>query len=257
MRKCLMVFVCCCLALSEIVAQANREFYQLVRYQFSTTYQEASIDNYLSKAYMPALKRIGLKNIGVFKPITNDTSSLKSIYILSPLRSLEDLLKLNDLIISDKQLQESGKEYLDALYTDPPYSRMESTILKAFELSPSMKLPKLNSPKKDRIYELRSYEGYTEKIYRNKVEMFNAGGEIALFNRLNFNAVFYGEVISGSRMPNLVYLTTFENREDRDAHWKAFGADPEWKKLSTDPRYQKNVSRNETILMRPAEYSDY
>ncbi len=37
--------------------------------------------------------------------------------------------------------------------------------------------------------------------------MFNEGGEIELFKELNFNAAFYGEVITGSRMPNFYYLT--------------------------------------------------
>ena len=88
--------------------------------------------------------------------------------------------------------------------------------------------------------------------------MFNDGGEIALFKKLNFNAVFYGKVLSGSRMPNLMYMTTFENMADRDAHWKAFGSSEEWKTMSALPEYENkvSVSRNETILMRPADYSD-
>jgi hypothetical protein len=87
--------------------------------------------------------------------------------------------------------------------------------------------------------------------------MFNQGGEIALFKRLNFNAVFYAEVLSGCRMPNLMYMTSFENRSDRDAHWKTFGDDPEWKKLAALPYYQKNVSKNEVMLLHPTEYSDF
>ena len=109
----------------------------------------------------------------------------------------------------------------------------------------------------ERVYELRSYEGGTEKLFRNKVEMFNQGGEIKLFDRLKFNGVFYGEVLSGSRMPNLMYMTSFENIEDRDAHWKTFGQDPEWKKLSGLPQYQKNVSKSDIILMKATDYSDY
>ena len=81
---------------------------------------------------------------------------------------------------------------------------------------------------KERVYELRSYEGHTEKISKNKIKMFNDGDEVGLFKRLNFNAVFYGEVVAGSRMPNLMYLTTFENHPDRDAHWKSFSADEYW-----------------------------
>ncbi|MBD0368070.1 MAG: NIPSNAP family protein, partial [Flavisolibacter sp.] len=80
---------------------------------------------------------------------------------------------------------------------------------------------------------------------------------IKLFNRLGFNAVFYASVMSGSRMPNLMYMTTFENKAVRDEHWKAFSDDPEWKALSAQPQYQHNVSRNETVFLAPTDYSDF
>lgn len=124
-------------------------------------------------------------------------------------------------------------------------------------MAPAMTIPDFRSEKKDRVYELRSYESATEKLHQNKVHMFNEGGEISLFERLGFNAIFYGEVVSGSRMPNLMYMTSFENRKERDAHWQAFRVDAEWKILSAKPEYQNNVSRNEQILTRPAEYSDF
>jgi NIPSNAP len=103
---------------------------------------------------------------------------------------------------------------------------------------------------------LRSYESPSEKLYLNKVQMFNEGGEIPLFDRLGFNAVFYADVINGSHMPNLMYMTSFENKSIHDDKWKAFGSDPEWKKLSALPEYQHNVSKADIILMRAADYSD-
>jgi hypothetical protein len=87
--------------------------------------------------------------------------------------------------------------------------------------------------------------------------MFNEGGEIPLFERLGFNAVFYGEVLLGARQPNLVYMTSFNNREDREAHWKAFFDAPEWKALVAKPEYQHNVSKVDIVMMRAAPYSDY
>lgn len=237
--------------------QKTREFYQLTVYHFNSSAQENTIDTYLKDAYMPALRKKGIKNIGVFKPITNDTAVDKRIYVLLPLKTIHQIVDISDQLSKDKQFLEVGKLYIDAEYKTPPYVRMENILLRAFPLAPVMNVPKLTGPKNERIYELRSYEGPTEKYYMNKVEMFNKGGEIALFKRLNFNGIFYGEVIAGSRMPNLMYMTSFENREDRDTHWKTFGADPEWKKISAMPEYQNNVSRNETILMHAADYSDY
>ena len=120
---------------------------------------------------------------------------------------------------------------------------------------PSFHVPQLkNSPDK-RVYELRSYEAYSEEIFKNKVEMFNEGGEVILFNRLGFNAVFYASVISGSKMPNLMYMTTFEDMASRDEHWKAFSDDAEWKRLSAMEKYQKNVSKIDILFLRPTDYS--
>ena len=86
--------------------------------------------------------------------------------------------------------------------------------------------------------------------------MFNEGGEIGIFSRLNFNAVFYSEVIAGSHMPNLMYMTCFNSIKDREEHWKAFKDDAEWKRLSGLPEYQHTVSKSDIILMHPTEYSE-
>ncbi|MFB0906771.1 MAG: NIPSNAP family protein, partial [Spirosomataceae bacterium] len=144
----------------------------------------------------------------------------------------------------------------NAMFDNKPFDRFETIILRAFSEMPQLSLPNLTGPKENRIYELRSYEGPTEKYYRKKVDMFNAGGEVKLFERLNFNAVFYGEVISGSHMPNLMYMTTFENQAGRDEHWKAFGSAPEWTVLKADPQYANTVSKNTQYYLYPTEYSD-
>lgn len=238
-------------------AQKNREVYLITLYHFASGDQQKVIDQYLKNAYVPALHRRGIKNVGIFKPITNDTAIDKRLYVFFPLKHLDELSALPARLMEDQQYLENGKEYLDAPYNNLPYSRMENIVLHAFPLAPKMALPKLTSSKAEHIYELRSYESGTEKLYRNKVEMFNQGGEIKLFERLKFNAVFYAEVLSGSHMPNLMYMTSFENKADRDAHWKTFGEDAEWKRLSALPQYQKNVSKAEVILMKATEYSDY
>ena len=96
-----------------------------------------------------------------------------------------------------------------------------------------------------------------EKKYWKKVEMFNEAGEIPLFERLGFNAVFYAEVIAGDRMPNLAYMTSFENMEERNRHWKTFTEDAEWKNLVGMEKYQHNVSKADILLLKAAAYSDY
>jgi NIPSNAP len=261
MRKSLVVItLLICFAPSYLLAgteKDKREYYQVTIYHFKTAEQKQELDSYLENAYMPALHRLEIKNVGVFTPIANDTVIDKRVFIIIALKSLQQLTDLPGKLLKDETFQLAAKNYMDAVYTNPPFARMENIILYAFPKAPVLTLPALSGPKAERVYEFRSYESPTEKLFHNKVQMFNEGGEVTLFKRLNFNAVFYAEVIAGSNMPNLIYMTSFENMDDRNAHWKTFSADPEWKKLSSDPIYQHNVSKADIILMKAASYSDY
>jgi len=234
-----------------------REFYQLTIYHFKDAAQEKMIDNYLQTALLPALHKMGTAKVGVFKLIGNDTLKDKLLYVFLPIKSLDQVTKISAKLADDATYQSAGADYINAIYTAAPYVRMETILLHAFPLVPKMRLPNLHAANKDRVYELRSYESASEKIFKNKVQMFNEGGEVDLFKRLNFNAVFYSEVIAGGKMPNLMYMTTFENMADRDAHWKSFVDDPFWKKLSAMPEYQNNVSHIDISFLRPTEYSDF
>jgi hypothetical protein len=234
-----------------------REFYQITIYHFTNATQEKVLDNYLQNALLPALHHIKINNVGVLKGWANDTAVDKSIYVITPLHSLDLLTKITDKLKKDESFNGLAAEYLNAAYNSPPYSRKETILLQAFPLAPQLQPPSLNSSRKERVYELRSYESATENKFDNKVQMFNQGDEIGLFKRLNFNAIFYGSVMAGSKMPNLMYMTSFENKKDRDEHWKTFGSDPYWKKLSAMPDYQNNVSHIDITFLYPADYSDF
>lgn len=232
-------------------------YYEIRIYTISDKDQEGEIDGFLKEAYLPALHRAGINKVGVFKPVETDTVYAgKRIYVLVPYPSWDAYAAVQSKLKNDKQLQTGGSKYFDKPYNSPPYTRIEVIISRAFEGMPAFQSPSLSGPVGERIYELRSYEGPTEKIFANKVQMFNQGDEIGLFKRLGFNAVFYSEVVAGSRMPNLMYMTSFNNLASREEHWKTFVADAEWKRLSGLPEYQHNVSRIEIFLLHPAEYSE-
>jgi hypothetical protein len=234
----------------------SRQYFELRVYHAADTMQVVTLEHFLQTAFVPALHRLGINKIGVFKAVANDTATDKKVYLLIPFSSLKEIETLRDKLNNDKEFNESGKAYLEATYDKPDYLRYETIVLRAFEKWPQVTVPQLTGPKSNRIYELRSYEGPTDKLYQNKVQMFNQGGETDIFKRLDFNAVFYGEVLFGSRMPNLMYMTSFENKAAREEHWKAFGNDPEWKQLSAMPEYQHNVSKAEITFLTPEEFSD-
>lgn len=249
------LLICLLIGTAAYATPPSRQYYELKVYHYKTQTQEDRLDKFFQNAYLPALHRKGFGNVGVFKSMAPDTD--KRVYVLVTFKSLDQLDKIDNELLKDSQFIADGKDYLEAAYKDMPYTRMETIILKAFPKWPVTTIPQLSAKKADRVYELRSYESPTEKLNINKVKMFNDGGETVLFNRLKFNAVFYAEVLSGSHMPNLMYVTTFNSKEDREKHWETFSNDPEWKTLVALPEYQHNVSKADIIFLHPAEYSDF
>lgn len=232
----------------------SREYIEIKVYHASDDAQVTAIDQYLRTSLVPALEKGGFKRYGVFTAIDNDTAKDKRVYLLIPFKSLLQIEQL--AAIADKTLGDSAiaPAYTKAAYNQAPFTRFETILLRAFEGAPQVKASGVKSKPEERVYELRSYESATEALHKNKVKMFNSGEE-TLFDRLGFNAVFYGQVIAGSRMPNLMYMTSFENKAAREEHWKAFGSDPEWKSMSGKTEYQNNVSHIDITFLRPTAYS--
>lgn len=233
-----------------------RDYYQIKVYNIKDSDQEVSVDNYLKNAYLPAMHRAGIKKVGVFKPIADDPAAGTKIFVFIPLKELNQIEKIEATLAIDSKYQTDGADYIDASWEKPPYERIESILIKAFAEMPEFGVPNHTTPASEQIYELRSYEGPTEKMYQKKVEMFNAGGEVAIFHELDFQEVFYGEVLSGSAMPNLMYLTTFKDMKSHDEHWDAFRIHPDWIKLKEVEKYKNTVSNSVKYLMHPTDYSD-
>jgi len=235
----------------------NNAIFQIRIYHLKNDAQVKATDNFLQTAFLPALHRFGIKKIGVFKPISNDTATVKLIYVLIPFSSADQWEKLSNRLLSDAAFKSSAKDFLNADSKNPGFERMESILLQPFSQHPDLTLPKQKND--ERIFELRSYESPTEVLFEKKVAMFNTGGEIPIFNRLGFNPVFYGKVISGSRMPNLMYMPVFDNVQQKNEGWKRFGSDTTWKRISTDPKNQNDVNVNhiDSIMMHSTDYSDY
>lgn len=251
----LFVFATC--LCSGVYARATTPYYYQIKvYHFKTKAQEDRLDAYLQNAYLPAMHKAGIKSVGVFKPMKQDSLD-KKLYVFVPYKTWDALERTDQMITKDQNYLSAGKDYLDAPYNDPAYSRIETMVLKAFADSPEPMIPNLTAKKTDRVYEMRSYESATEKYHASKVKMFNAGDEIGIFKSLNFNAVFYAQVIAGGHMPNLMYMTTFNNMDDNKAKWKLFFADEKFKALGKMTEYQKNVSKGESSFLYPTDYSDY
>jgi hypothetical protein len=246
---------------------AKREFYELRAFMLKPEKQKLTED-YLRGALIPALGRLGVGPVGVFldAPELNPLPSAKpgqppppapptppSLYVLIRYTSLDQIATVACHLAADAEYQKAGAAYLRVPSSDPVYDRIESSVLLAFEGMPALEAP----GKKERIFQLRTYESHSEAAAKKKIEMFNKAGEIAIFRRCGMKPVFFGETVAGLRMPNLTYMLTFANDDARKEAWGKFRTDPQWLKLRTMEEYaDKNiVSKIWNRILKPAPYS--
>lgn len=235
----------------ELNKAEDREFYELRVYSLKDATQQKLVEDYLQNAAIPALNKIGSKNIGVFTEVKPEGQT--KIYVLIAYATIDDFLQANEKLSKDGTYMKAANAYLDAPATAPAYERIEKSLLHGFKGFPKIVTP----PKKERIFELRRYESPSEAAAKKKIEMFNDAGELAIFKRTGLRGVFFGESLTGEQLPNLTYMLTYNDMAEHDQVWKTFIADPEWKKVSGMPEYAdaKIISKITAIFLQPAEFS--
>ena len=112
-------------------------------------------------------------------------------------------------------------------------------------------------PDKNRtLFEFRLYHSPNEEANQRKVKMFNLE-EIDVFDKVGINSVCYGEILSGTQMPALIYLTWYKNEKTRNEAWDKFRSHPDWIGMKDKPEYANTATNNTSILLSPMPYSDF
>jgi hypothetical protein len=238
----------------ETAEGKGREFYQLRRYHLASGPHKKMCDDFFRDALVPALNRLGISPVGVFDvSIGPETPSM---YVLMPSTSAETLLLAETRLAQDAEYLKAGAAFLNAPAKEPPFDRMESSFLQAFEKWPKLIPPPTTAARAPRIFELRIYEGATDQDHKRKVEMMQSG-EAEIFTKAGVVQVFYSDTLIGTRLPNLTYLLAFDDLADRDKKWAAFRGAEEWKTYSTQPRYafEAIVSNINNFILTPTTYS--
>lgn len=226
----------------------QKEVYEWREYEARFGSDLGQLENYFKTALIPALNKYGVKKVGVFKEWR--PSEPAKIYLLTSYSSLDDYLPINIKVKADADFIKNSAAYNSIPPDKAVYNRFTSSLMIAFDGFPTMVVPSGAS----RIFELRTYEGYSDDAVRRKIKMFN-DGEFPIFNRANLNPVFCGEVLAGDKLPRLTYMITCNSMEERDKGWSTFVADPEWKKLVADPQYANTISKISNSFLVPTSYS--
>lgn len=238
------------MALSLNAAETdNRCFFELIRYESLNNSQKGRLDQYLQKAAIPALNRLGIEPIGVFRPRYGANGS--DTFVLIPHQTFESFLTAKDKIAQDPQYQQAGAELIDAEMSNPLFYRHETSLLRAFTHLPTLNVPAHIKGKAGRQFQVRIYESHSPEKAMLKIEMFNEGGEIALFKETGLNPMMFGETLAGQRMPNLTYILAFESMEEQTAAWQRFINSEGWQNMKDLPRYKDTVSSITDFILTP------
>ena len=234
---------------SAAVAGSGREFYELRRYHLQSGPQTKLMDAYLAEALIPALNGMGVKTVGVFNVTYGETPVM---YVLVPSTQLETLVTAELLLAKDATYMKAAAAFWSAPATAPPYIRVESKLMVAFEGWPKLVVPAATAKKEKRIYQMRTYESPTSEAHARKVEMMNSG-ETEAFKNSGCTQIFYGDTLIGPSMPNLTYMLSFPDVDALNAGWDKFRVDPIWKKLTGSPRYNYEaiVSNITNLVLSP------
>ncbi|QXV64817.1 NIPSNAP family protein [Mucilaginibacter sp. 21P] len=230
---------------------AATEYYELRVYTFKDERQQKLTEDFYRDVFVPVVKKLTNEPVGVFTEFSPAGQS--KFFVLIPYANFAQVDHLFDQLESDKDYWAKGAAYLNAPANDPAFEQLDTSLLKAFKNSPVKELP----AKEERIFELRQYKSASEAAGKKKVGMFNDKGEIDIFKRLGFKPVFFGETVIGDNRPNLTYMVTFKNMDDKAAHWKSFVDDAEWKRISAPADYADAllVSKITSTMLKPTSYS--
>lgn len=254
---------------SELMLGGNTrsDLYELRRYivepdnrlkrtfKSSTAERRERLNEFLGKVMVPALNRAGIKPVGAFESRDGSTTDIYLLltYPVAELLGASAILTTTDRLLADKTFLADGKKYLECPQDDPLYSRVESTVMVAFDGWPRVKPPA--SDKNTNVYQMRIYESHSELKAARKREMFNRGGEIDLFLKCGVQPVFFGQAVAGPILPNLTYMITFPSADAQKAAWDKFRKSPEWAKMKSDPRYKETVSHITNLELKALSYS--
>ena len=153
-------------------AEGKPAIIELRRFQLRNTTDAMSrrTQDFLEKAYVPALKRSGATVVGAF----NSVIAMESPFILL-VSSFPDLAAW-DTATAKVQSDSDTAKLRDEFYTGPlQYVREEVSLLRGFPGFPAVQVPAAKQGGSSHVFELRRYESNTPRSLARKIRMFDEG----------------------------------------------------------------------------------
>jgi hypothetical protein len=233
-------------------------FIQVRHYMLGPVGNAKLCDDFFRDALIPAANRLGISPVGVFNGWFGPDTATKWVLLVGP--SLETVATLETHLSRDPEYMKTAAPFLNAPVAQPPFSRMESSLLQTLPELPGVAVPAALAKAEKRIYELRTYVQPTYLSHDLKADLFQAGGEAESLNKAGLNGVFFaenliGSGIPGSSLPGITYMWAYASLADRQKGEEVWGASPETHAVMGNPKYAGVPSVISNIILRPAPYS--
>jgi hypothetical protein len=240
-------------AVAEPGTAARPMVLELRRYRLRSGALAARFATYAKEALVPALGRAGLAPVGAWNVAVGPDQP--TVHLLLPHPDAQSVATVATRLEADAEYRKAAASSLALPPVDPPYLSCDSSLIAAVPTLPGIAMPTGAAAGKGRVFELRTYRSATEAAGRRKIEMFEEGGELALFARVGLQTVFFGRDLVGPGLPSLTYMVVFADEAAREKAWAAFREHPEWVKMRDNPRYADTVSLIDSTILRPTDYS--
>lgn len=244
----ILLFFAACNASSDNASPEGKEIYE---WRIYTLHENgaAVLDDFFGNVLIPAYNRLNV-SAGAFSLYNPGDAELRYLLFVYP--DMESYLKTKQEIWKDKVFRKAAQSFYDETAPNPAYKAFESLLCVAFD-----EMPKMRTPDKNRtLFEVRHYRSPNEEANQRKIDMFNKG-EIAVFDKVGINSVCYGEVLAGTRMPSLIYLTWYKDEPARTEAWQAFRDDSDWIRMKEMKEYVYTATDNKNVLLSPMPYSQF
>jgi hypothetical protein len=230
------------------------QFFELKEYQLrnSKAGQQARLTAFFEAEHLPMTKRVGVAAAGYFSMTLGEFGP--RLFSLMAFNSLAHMQETLDARAADKAWAKASTEF--GKDPNPPFDRVKSRLLRAFDGMKKIEVPKLNDEIGPRLFDLRTYEAETFADMREKMNMFNSE-EIGIFRKTGINPLLFGETIVGDHMPNITYMAWYDDMAARDKAWAAFLSDPDWIRIRSKAGWGNDdiVATVSNIHLRPFKFS--
>ncbi|MFM1807466.1 MAG: hypothetical protein RLZZ242_191 [Bacteroidota bacterium] len=222
-------------------SSTEKEWVELRTYEVKTGAKMNHLVDYLNQVLAPTLKSKGAREVALFKELGD--SEPRKLYLMVTHQNATSFLYSQELH-KDPDYSKRAKSYNAIGIENTLYNRISSMLLLSFDRLPKMDPIKSTST----LFELRTYESYSEDANRRKIDMFN-DEELDLFYEVGLHPVFFGEQIIGPQRPALTYIIQFKDQEEHDLNWKKFIDSEKWKVMSSKAKYANTATKIHKVFL--------